>query len=370
MAFYPRPAYKEPGIKIETKQMMFSPAPVVIPVPNYPVSPVENFKLAAQRKTPYWMPNSQLDFDAMMSGMLTGPVVTGAPPAGPWGSAERASFTDDWGCQWLFVPEAGGPMLDPQGKTVLEDITQWERVVKFPDLKAMEWKARADDFMQNRYDPNKVLHINIGQGCTERYVALLGGYTEAMVSMAEEPEASAAFFDRFADWMITQIDIICDLYPVNLFTYHDDWGTERDTFFSESMMENQVLEPTRRIIKHARDKGVFFELHCCGNIKRFLPYMIDMNVDFLQIQRRANDMPGFKEKFGDKIGFCAFTEGVEMGQPLSEEERLAAIRKTVDLYGKSGGAYSFAGGATEEESWASTFELYCYSREYYDHERE
>jgi hypothetical protein len=190
-----------------------------------------------------------------------------------------------------------------------------------------------------------------------------------MIAMAEEPEACRDFFERFAAWEIEHFDLIKAHSPVNLVTYHDDWGTERDTFFSEKMMEAMLLEPTRKIIKHIKDAGVYFELHSCGNIKRFLPYMIDMQVDLLQLQRRANDIPGMKQREGDKIGFCCFTEGIEMGQTVSTDELMSAIRKTVDLYGKRGGSYSFARGATEEENWAATFELYCYSREFYDKER-
>ena len=370
MAHYARPPFGDTSVKTKEISMMFGPGALTMPLPDYPVTPLENFKLAVERKTPYWMPNSSLDFDAFMSGFLTGPVVPpGAGGAGPWGARERSIFRDDWGCQWLFVPEAGGPMLDPEGKTVLEDITRWEKVVEFPNLRALDWKSKADDFMKNRYDPGKVLHINIGQGCTERFVALLGGYTEAMIAMADEPEACRAFFDRFAEWEIEQFDIIAEHYPVNLVTYHDDWGTERDTFFSEKMMEAMVLEPTRKIVSHIKDRGVYFELHSCGAITRFLPYMIDMHIDLLQIQRRANDIPQMKREAGDKIGFCCFTEGIEMGAPASREERLNAIRKTVDLYGHKGGSYSFAGGGNPEDTWDATFELYCYSREFYDNER-
>jgi hypothetical protein len=39
-----------------------------------------------------------------------------------------------------------------------------------------------------------------------------------------------------------------------------------------------------------------------------------MDVDFLQIQRRAVDIPAMKEKYGDKIGFDTGIEGTEMGE--------------------------------------------------------
>jgi hypothetical protein len=367
MAYYPRPAFMQAGIETESVQMMFSTEKMVIPKIDYPVSPIENFRLAAERRTPFWVPNPMLDYTSLMSATLNGAFAS----ATPWGDRmdQRANFLDEWGCKWEFVPEAGGAMLDPKSDALLDDITNWEKAVKFPDSRSMDWKTAADDFMKNKYDPKKVLNINIGQGCTERFVALLGGYTEAMLAMAEEPEACADFFMRFADWEIEQFDVIKSLYPVNIVTYHDDWGTERDTFFSESMMERLVLEPSRKIISHIKDSGTYFELHSCGNIGRFINYMIDLNIDFLQIQARANDIPAMKRKYGDKIGFCCYSDYVP-SPDKPQSEHLAHIRSTVDTFGKHGGMYATVGGYDDKSTWDAVFELYCYSREFYDIERE
>jgi hypothetical protein len=38
---------------------------------------------------------------------------------------------------------------------------------------------------------------------------------------------------------------------------HDDWGHERDTFFSEKMMEELVYEPTKRIVQHVNPRAPF-----------------------------------------------------------------------------------------------------------------
>jgi uroporphyrinogen-III decarboxylase len=182
--------------------------------------------------------------------------------------------------------------------------------------------------------------------------------------MAMEPEATRAFFDRYADFVIEFFDKIHGLYDLNMLTLHDDWGTERDTFFSEKMMEELVFEPTKRIIDHVKALGVVFELHSCGNITRFVPYMCQMGADLLQIQRRAVDIPKLKAQYGDKIGFNVSVEGLEAGQPMETQKRL--IRESVDLYGKHGGAYTSVYAADPAELWETMAELYYYSREYYD----
>ena len=59
-----------------------------------------------------------------------------------------------------------------------------------------------------RYDPARLMHINIGQGLTERLVSILGGYTGGMLALATEPEAVRAFFDRFAEFTVEYIDLV------------------------------------------------------------------------------------------------------------------------------------------------------------------
>jgi uroporphyrinogen-III decarboxylase len=180
------------------------------------------------------------------------------------------------------------------------------------------------------------------------------------------------FFDAFVEFEKKLFDTLDSRYPMDFVTYHDDFGTERDTFFSEKMMEEIVFEPTKRIVDYIKSKGKIVELHSCGNITRFIPYIIDMGFDFIQMQRRAVDLPMIKEKYGDKIGINSYSvEGIDpMAPPLPKEEYLAKVRNTVDLYGKNGGYYtSVAAEADPERTWDGIWELYCYSREYYDKER-
>ncbi len=369
---YPRPEFKQPGIPIVTKES----APgmeLAYPKFDLPVTPLENFKLAAARKTPYWVPNSMTDFQFFMHQLIATPdpekcgdrqiAVDFRRPG-----KESYTFNDWFNCNWTWVPSAGGAMLTP-GTCLCDDITEWEKQIKFPDFNDWDWKTIADDFMKNQYDPTKVLHINIGQGATERLVAVLGGYTEAMLALAMEPEAVKDFLNRFVDFEIEFFDMLYSLYPMNMITYHDDWGTEKDTFFGEKMMEEIVYDPTKRLVDHIRSKDCAFELHCCGNCTRFFPYMIDLGIDFLQIQRRAVNIPAMKEKYGDKIGFDPGLEGFEYGKKYTKEELAAIIDHSVDIYGKNGGYfYTFFGGMPEDV-WNITTELFCYSREFYDKER-
>lgn len=366
---YDRPPYKDPAIQTVKKRLMGN---LVIEFPkfDYPVTPKENFKLAAARKTPYWMPSFLADDQLMMAQDLVTGNVRGMQSSADITKQVKEDYVYyDWfNTSWTWVASAGGPMLTP-GFVLCSDVTQWERDIVFPDLREWDFTTAAETYLKNRYDPTRLLHINIGQGLTERLVSVLGGYTGAMVALAEEPDAVRDFFSRLADFTIGYVDLIAGLYPVDMITYHDDWGTERDTFFSEKMMEDIVFEPTKRIVEHIRSKGILFEFHCCGNVTRFVPYMIDIGMDFLQLQRRAVDIPNMKRKYGDKIGFNVFVEDAAAGQTYAAEEMATKLRHTVELYGKNGGAYLNVFDFQPEKVWNIVSELYCYSREFYDNER-
>ena len=372
---YPRPAYNAPGIKTTTNKTVFGALPIVAPVFDTPISRKENFFRAARRDKPVWAPIAYTDIQTRLINELAdekpeengrlrvqlGPRFTEQP-------RYDYLYLDPYGNSWSWVAEAGGAMLTP-GTKLLHDICDWEKEIKLPDINDWNYRETAEKFMKEEYDPDKVMHINIHQGLTEMLVAFTGGYEEGMVALAAEPEAVADFFEFYAQHMIDHFDYLDTLYPIDFITYHDDWGTERDTFFSERMMEDLVFAPTKKIIDHIKGKGKVFELHTCGKIERFLPFMCDLGIDFLQIQRRANDIPMLKEKYGNRIGFNAPLEGYDRYTPgvsYPDDVLVEMIRNTVDIYCKGGGVYPSLYVTDPEQVWLAVTETYYYSKEYYE----
>ena len=356
---YERPAFGAEGVPSVEFKPAFASGTMRVPEFDRPISIRENFRRAWQRKDPYWVPNAMTDVRSEMLANLNG------MPEADWSRTERYDWVDWFGVEWTFVPEAGGPMLKI-GTQYLDDILNWETGVHFPKLDDYDFEGYCKRFLET-YDRDKVLQVNIGMGCTERLVSLLGGYSEAMVAMALEPEAVCAFLDVFADFEIAMVDRLCQYLPIEMMTYHDDWGTERDTFFSERMMEEIVFPPTKRIFDHIKSKGICLELHSCGHIERFVPYMIQLGVDLLQIQPRANDIAAYKKKWGDQIGFDLF---VTPEPGCGKDGVIRAVRELVDTYGAGGGLYSSVFSNDPETLWYGASELFYYSREKYDAERE
>ena len=214
---YDRKPYLAPGAKVEligtTKQ------PITAPVFDYPISPRENFQRVLKHDRPMWVPNSANDFNYVMGGELTGLSDL------RFDFPERCYWTDLFGCVWEWVPSAGGSMLKPNEPPILEDITEWEKKIVWPNLDETQIKACCEAYTsKSYYHPEKMNYYDIGMGCTERLVAVLGGYTEAMLALAEEPDACREFMNELSRFHCEMLDKIDKYLPTDMIMYHDDWG--------------------------------------------------------------------------------------------------------------------------------------------------
>ncbi|MCL2365463.1 MAG: hypothetical protein FWC75_00250 [Oscillospiraceae bacterium] len=364
---YPRPKYLDPSVKTQRVRQPFGPAIVLAPEFDSPITPRENFRRSIARQNPLWMPNGTTDKITLGTNDIIMHNVRGMQIHSNFlvQATEDYAFKDWFNTDWTWVCVAGGAMLTP-GTQLLDDITKWESKVEFPNLSEWGFKEKAEAFMKTEYDPTKALSYDMGRGVTERLVSIMGGYEDSMEALIVEPKAVLDFFNAYADFLIRCYDEISALYPLDIITIHDDWGTERDTFFSEKVMEELVFEPTKRIIDHIHANDCFVEWHTCGNVTRFFPYMHQLNVDIAQVQRRVVDFPKMKALYGDKIGFCAGPEGLDMTKPFTNEEYIGAIKRTVDIYGPGGGSYLMMFTPDEELFWDACAEGYYRSVELYE----
>lgn len=350
---YERVPYKAPGARFEN--VGTSMFPIDVPVFEYPISPKENFRRVVERDKPMWVPNAVNDFNYALGGDLSG------LPDLKFDFPERCDWVDLFGCTWEWIPDAGGSMLKPGQKPVLEDITEWEQKIVWPDLSEERIKACCEAFTKrDNYHPEKMNYYDFGQGCTERLIAVMGGYEQGLIAMIEEPEACREFMEELSRFHIRMFDRIAKYFPTDMIMYHDDWGTERDAFFSEKIMDELVYGPTEIFLSHVKKCGVYIDFHSCGKVERFMDRFVSLGADFVQLQERCNDLAEYKKKYGDKLGFDAYL------LPITNESIVADARKNVDTLGEGGGLFSTIFGGDEEMVWNGIQELYAYSREYYE----
>lgn len=207
----------------------------------------------------------------------------------------------DWlGVEWEFVPAVGAPSVKP-GVYLFEDIEEWEDKLIFPDLNLIDWKTSAED-IKKELNPEKPNEFVLFNGGFERMHSLMG-FENALCALLTDPDSCKEYFNRIADFKIEVIDRLIDNYDVDTICYHDDWGHKTNTFFSEEVFKNIIMEPTARIVDHVHSRGKNFTLHCCGKNESLVPYMVEMGVDSWEsAQMDINDLPGIRSRIKDSMG--------------------------------------------------------------------
>lgn len=246
----------------------------------------------------------------------------------------------DWfGVQWVWKEGEPAPM--PVGPYILEDVCDWKEVVRFPDLDQFDWEEAAKiDGIPTFDRENALLYQMIHNGLVERLEELMG-FEDALCALLTEPEAVAGLFDALADYKCRLIDKIAEYYKPDIICYHDDWGTQRDLFFSPEIWRSLVKEPTKRIVEHVHSKGIKFDLHSCGLIKDLVPEIVDdLKVDALNIMS-INDIPALKKITGKKVVYDVYLDtqkydALDAGGTLTEEMLRKGIHEEVIANAKGG----------------------------------
>ena len=207
--------YRMPGI--------YGSAESVTPRYNYPITPRENMIRMLEGQIPLWLPNQTLDNNAIQ------------PLVMPDARARNFGGTDWFGIESEYEPLSQAAMVKP-GTRRLSDITKWQEEIIWPDLSAIDWKKDYEENYKDRIGQDRFSYFVIINGLFERTADLMG-FEDAFCALLEEPEELTAFYDRLVDWHIELIKIARDIYHADMILFHDDMGTQINTFFSPDIFE-------------------------------------------------------------------------------------------------------------------------------------
>ena len=146
---------------------------------------------------------------------------------------------------------------------------------------------------------------------------------------SEQQDAVKALFDRLCDMYEEMIDLFIQYYDMDVFFFHDDWGTQRAPFFSLDLIREMLVPYLKRLVDYCHSKGCCLELHCCGKNELIVPAMIEAGVDAWSGQP-INDKDMLFREYGDQFVF-----GIEfppLPQDASDEECLKSAKEYFDKY--------------------------------------
>ena len=288
---------------------------------NTPVTPMENLNRLRRGEKPLWIP-TQNDFTSFTPRVVPDNVARGfAFDAEPPLTPEQSGGPDMFGTEWVYITQAGGSMVRP-GSPRFTNANDWRDVITFPDLDTYDWETSGKINARFR-DSGRAFQATIMTGLFERLISFMD-FENAAIALVDDEQQDAVhdLFDALADFNIRLIDKHIEYYGVNAICFHDDWGSQRDPFFSLDTAREMLVPYLRRIVDHCHEKGLFFNLHSCGKNEKVVPAYIDAHVDMWAGQT-MNDKEKLYEMYGDQIIIGFDMPAFRPGTPKEELEAFA-----------------------------------------------
>jgi hypothetical protein len=224
---------------------------------------------------------------------------------------------DDWGCQW------GTTEVKNIGQVVKPPLADWS------DLDGYRAPDPRNPFYYERLGP-------LLDTAGERYVVLtahsllfsrlhkLRGFATTMEDFYSAPEQVNRLLDIIVDFKVQQCDELHRRFGdrVDALFVADDWGTQQGTFIGLPTFEEFFAPRYRQIFDTIHRCGWHVILHSCGRINRFVPRLIELGVDVLNMQQSQNyGLVEFGEQFRGKVCFLA-TVDIQSTLPRGNEQEI------------------------------------------------
>ncbi len=299
---------------------------------TYPVSQRDGV-VAALNREPIWMINySEISYFAPR---INPDNVARATVMEAGGMLDPTDGPDMFGVEWEYIPSVGGSMVRPRNP-LLKAASDWERVIKFPDIGKWDWAgAKADN--ENHLSKGKFYSLWQVNGFFERLISFMEFENAAYALVDEDQkEAVKALFDRLADFYITLFDESLRYFPqISGFFIHDDWGSQRAPFFSPEIADEILVPAMKKVTDYIHSRGRYAELHSCGHLLLQVPNIIKAGWD-IWCPQMLNDTHKIYELYGDKlvIGVApGEPSGVfKMSKPGSDAEETAAAEAFAERF--------------------------------------
>ena len=251
---------------------------------------------------------------------------------GPWGGGY-----DGYGVNWIASDTGLGASLPAPGSAILEDVTEWKKIVKFPDITKIDWEGMAREQLKT-FDPeNQVLDYVMMTGPFMRTVHLMG-FEDALISFVSEPEACSELFNAITDYRINMLEYIVKYYKPDMICIGEDFATDRDLFMSPQIYRDLLKPCHERFNEAVKSYGIVPSIHICGKCDTIVPDLVDIGTGVWEICEPSNDLVKLQESYKNDIVFYGgynFKGPMSYGEPTEEELR-QSVRDAIDKYAPAG----------------------------------
>ncbi|MDO5411200.1 MAG: uroporphyrinogen decarboxylase family protein [Lachnospiraceae bacterium] len=242
---------------------------------------------------------------------------------------------DQWGTYIMFPEDAPAAVpLVTEENQVVQDITEWKKYVKVPDLAAKCAEGWEDAIAAEKaIDHDKYLTMVVmGTGIFEQ-LHMLMTFEDTLMNFLLEPEAMHELIDVICEYRLTYMKLIVEHLHPDCIVSHDDWGAKNSMFMSPEVWREFFKEPYRRLYDYLHENGVIVMHHGDSFMEPIVEDMAEIGVDIWQGVLPSNDIKAISEKVGDRMLLMGGIDSVIDREDATEEEIRKETRRACDEYG-------------------------------------
>ena len=291
---------------------------------DYPVSPREG-AVAAYNRKPVWQTvdiETRIFTPKIIPDNVARAFVFEAGHFDPDDGGGRDMF----GIEWEYVPVAGGSMVRP-GRAFMDDANEWHDIIQWPDVESWGWEKSAKENNGTHLTHEYFNMVWFQTGFFERLVSFME-FEPAIMAMIDDDQVDAVkgLFDKLADLYINIFDHFLKYYEhIDGFFFHDDWGAQKETFFSPSTVAEVIVPAMKKVTGFIHSRGKVAEFHSCGRLLKQIPNMIDAGWDAWGGQP-INDFEKIYDLYGDRILVGVIPDHFDPETTPDKEQRAIAAK--------------------------------------------
>lgn len=286
------------------------------------MTPRENIMAALRGEKHEYIPNFFSDLAFCGASALTF-------DCGPIGGGR-----DGFGVLWKTSISAAGQACPITSPPVLEDIADWRRLVKFPDIDAFDWAGLSERQLAGVNRAEKPVEFQMWNGPFERVTHLMG-FENALCAMYEDPDEVSALVEAVTDYQIAVLKKGATYFKPDFVTTFDDVATERGLFTSPALYRRLIGPAHRRFNEAARELGIIPLIHCCGKCEELIPDFLEEGYAAWTSAQPSNDILGilrrYKGRFAVMGGYDS--NGLPSRPDATDDDMRAEVRRCLKAYG-------------------------------------
>lgn len=258
---------------------------------------------------------------------------------------EDGSWTDAWGVRRRAVPHDKGayeeiiehPLASVKDASELSVFPWpkpewWDANTLVEEIKALDAHASYAVALEEFGDPGGIFEI----------AWYLRGMEQFFIDMVTQPEIPHEIMRRVTQFFLGMLErvMVSAGERIDIIWTSDDIAHQHGILMSIKTWRELIAPHHEGLNRRIHELGAKVMYHCCGSVRPFIPGLIDIGVDVLDVlQFSACDMDPaeIKASFGNQL---CFHGGMDVQTTLphgSAVEVFEAVRDRVEVLGRGGG---------------------------------